>query len=143
MKNLGFEFTAGFPDDAITEGEEEGEVFLVVRPSGMAIAHAIVELLKGVGLPVSEPEMDLEHESWVFTAEMDGKRHSTQIYDFGDDERFLFVWGASPWLKRLFNRRDFYLDYLQTLYGLLRSDPRFGSVEWVDNNRHPVSPERL
>ena len=136
MKNLGLQFTADFPDDMMDEGE--GDDWHVVRPGGMALSHAIVEILRGKGLSVSEPDADLEHESWVFTAEWQGKSHSTQIYDFPTD-KFLHVWGSSPWLKNLLNRRDFYLEYLELLRTGLCDDPRFGSVEWIDVNNRPIS----
>lgn len=138
MKNSGLEFTADFPDDMIEEGE--GEDWQVVRPGGMALTHAIADLLKSAGMSASEPEADLEHFSWVFDVERQGRRYSTQVYDF-DDPKFLHVWGASPWFKRWFNRRDFYLEYLETLRDLLSRDPRFGSVQLIDANNDPISSD--
>ena len=136
MKNAGLEFTADFPDDRIDEGE--GDDWQIVRPGGMAVSHAIADLLRRGGMSVSEPEADLEHDSWVFDVEREGRRYSTQVYDF-DDPKFLHVWGSSPWLKHWFNRRDFYREYLEALGDLLSSDPRFGALQLIDVNNRPIS----
>jgi len=136
MKNAGFQFTADFPDDMIDEGE--GEDWQVVRPGGMALSYAIADLLRGAGMSVSEPEVELEHECWVFDVEREGRRYATRVYDF-DEPKSLHVTGSSPWLKRWLSRRDFYREYVEALSELLSNDPRFSAVQLVDVNHRPIS----
>jgi len=136
MGVTGFEFEADFPDDTIEEGE--GEDWRVVRPGGMAMAHAVADLLRSAGIGVSELEPDLEHHCWVFTAEKDRKCYPIYVYDLSVD-KLIMVHGSSPWFKHLFDRRDVFVECLETLYGLLSSDPRFSSVGWVDVNGRPIA----
>jgi hypothetical protein len=131
------EFTNDFPEDGIIH--EDGDDWEIIRPSGMAIAIAIAELVKGAGLPVSDPEPDIEHYCWIFAVAKEQKLFWVRVYDIADDERFLQVKGSSPLLKRWFKRRDLYLDLLSTLFSLLKGDPRFGSVRWSGMKRKPIA----
>ncbi len=138
MAYFGFEFTADFPEDGITRGE--GDDWEIVRPDGMAMSLAIVDLLRSIGVNAMVPEYDIEHYCWVFYVEMGGRHFVCRCYDIPDDPEFIMVQGSSPLLKRLLNRPDPYVDLLRSLDGLLSADPRFASVQWVDLNRNPISP---
>ena len=131
------EFSNDFPEDGIFG--EEGDEWEVVRPSGMALAIAIAELLKNTDLQVSDPEPDIEHYCWMFAVGKEDKLFLVRVYDIADDERFLQVKGSSPLFKRWFKRRDLYLELLGTLYRLLDDDPRFDSVRWSDRYRKPLA----
>jgi len=135
MENLGLEFTVDFPDDHLEAGE--GADWEVIRPSGMALTHAVVDLLQANGFVVSELEADIEHESWYFIAEKDGRSHETQVYHL-DSTAFLYVWGSSPSFKRLFKRRDHYLEYIEKLRQILSGDQRFGALHWIDISGQPI-----
>ena len=139
MKNCGFAFIADFPDDMIDEGE--GEDWHVVRPGGMAMAQAVTEILRNAGIAISDPEPDLEHECWELMVPRGAKGFDVGVYQIGEDQSVM-VWGSSPLLKRLFNRRDAYAEYLRTLGRGLRRDSRFSNVQLIDVNRRPISEEQ-
>ena len=137
MAYFGLEFAAAFPADEIERGE--GDDWEIVRPGGMAMSIAIVDLLRSIGFPATIPEPDLEHYCWVFEVEKGGRHLVCCCYVIPGEPEFIMVQGSSPMFKRLFNRPDPYIELLRSLDGLLNGDPRFASVQWIDLNRKPIA----
>lgn len=120
----GVECKTDIPDDCLWD--EDGE--LVTRPGGMALSEAIASLLEECDMRVSDPDMDLEHESWDLEVDWNGARFRVQVMHF--DACMIVVHGG-PWLlKRLIVRnvpgRE---DLTEHVAALMSRDPRFSEIK--------------
>jgi hypothetical protein len=117
-----FECVTDFPDDRIEDGDE------IVEPGGRTAACAVSDLLRDAGMITSIPELDREHDNWVFDAVQDGQKYYLQVNLDGEilwimTENFSPLW---PW----FGRKARYVSFLNDLHRLLSQDERFKSVNW-------------
>ncbi len=123
-KMNGIEFKTDIPDDGLWD--EAGE--LVTRPGGMALSDAIASLLEEGDIRVSDPDMDLEHESWDFEVDWNGARFRVQVMHF--DVCMVVVHGG-PWLleRLIFRNVPRREDLTEHIAALFDRDPRFSEVK--------------
>ncbi len=119
----GIEFKTDIPDDCLWD--EDGEV--VTRAGGMALSEALAALLEQGNMRVSDPDMDLEHDSWDFDVDWNGASFRVQVMHH--DTCMIVVHGGPWWLKRLISRdvprRE---DLAEHIRAVLAANPRFSDV---------------
>lgn len=119
-----FECIADFPDDQLEDGPK------IVRPGGLAVAYAVCDLLKGVGLVTTNLELDYEH-GWEFDAAREGALYWILVTDLGDQKILIQTEDYSPLWRRWFGKnKASYATFLGELYTLLSQDQRFNQVSW-------------
>jgi hypothetical protein len=114
--------TSSLPDDQIEDGDT------IVQLGGRAVAFAVAEHLKGIGMDVSNPALDDEH-GWAFTASTTGSKYWVLVTDLAD-EKLIQTKDISPFLNKFFDGKSRYAKILQDLKQSLSGDKRFGNVSW-------------
>ena len=114
-----------FSNDALWEDDE------LRRPSGLNVSLAIREMLISVGMDVSDPEPDLQHEYWELRTAWDGRNFSVKVYSVGEVIITSRFYGYSSFLS-MFSRDNLFKEFLVKFHELLSRNERFGVLKWYE-----------
>ena len=94
--------------------------------SGLAVATAIAEMLRGLGYKVAGP-FDRDFKGWEIDLEREGYWYWIRVTDLGDGNHFLATRILNGWFLTKLRK---HAQFLRALDKAMRLDGRFNEIRW-------------